>query len=248
MIKDFISLNSEAIESYFAFNEAIGAGDIISLKPYKKLKVEKLVEPKRQTTLPINLVELNEEIKRFNGCNLKRFATNTVVGEGAKDSEILIIGEAPGEEEDINGIPFCGRSGKLLERALNRFGLFRDKNFYITNSVFWRPPGNRKPEEEELASCRTFLERMIKIIRPKIIICVGSVSISNAINTKESISSLRKKEFLFKFLHEPQEDFKVITLYHPSYLLRNPAKKRDMYLDLLWFYKSYKNQLTAFNN
>ena len=229
----------EAIEEFFTFNELFSGSGIVGFKPKKLAKVQKIQETRERLALPINLLELEKEIKAFEGCVLKRFAQNTVMGEGVQNPEFLIIGEAPGEEEDLNGIPFCGRSGRLLETALNKFGIFRTKNAYITNSVFWRPPGNRKPEKAELEACRPFLERIIKITNPKLIITVGAVPIQNAILEETSVSELRKKEFNFKFLHEKQEDFKVITLYHPSYLLRNPSKKRDFYLDMLFFKKKY---------
>lgn len=234
------SIPSE-LEQYFAFHDLIGVSEIASFKPAKVLMESKENEdaPSTSHELPIDLENLAREIRNFEGCKLKRFATNTVVGEGTPNAKILIIGEAPGEAEDINGVPFCGRSGQLLENALRRFKLFRNKNFYITNSVFWRPPGNRKPEDEELSVCRPFLERMIKIINPELVICVGSVAIYNATLLNESISKMRQKEFLFRFLHESDEKLKVIAFYHPSYLLRSPAKKREAYLDLLWLKKHY---------
>jgi uracil-DNA glycosylase family 4 len=228
---------NDVIEAYFSFHELFDLGNT-GFKPLKKAKEKpKEKEAIKKLELPSNLLELEAEVKAFEGCKLKRFAQNTVFGEGVSAPRFMIIGEAPGEEEDINGVPFCGRSGKLLELVLRRFGVKREENAYITNSVFWRPPGNRKPEADELASCRPFLEKMIKILRPKVIIVVGGVSLQNAILTDVSISDARKKEFSWQFLHEEQEDFKVITLYHPSYLLRNPIKKRDTYIDLLHFKK-----------
>lgn len=234
-------LKAKAFAEYLFFHDLLGIKDIIPILPIqnKYMKEKTITQKIENNSMPIQLSALKEEIKKFDGCILKRFAINTVAGEGVADAPVMFIGEAPGEEEDINGIPFCGRSGRLLEKALERIGLARNANFYITNSVFWRPPGNRKPEDEELAACRPFLERMIKIIRPQVIVCVGSIAISNATFSKNTISSLRRKEFNFKFIHEVQENFKVITLYHPSFLLRNPLKKREMYLDLLWFVKNY---------
>jgi DNA polymerase len=235
MKMDEEALKIKAVEEFFAFHEMLGVSENIGFKPFKKKSAPK-EKPKILTPIkmPETILGISEEIKKFEGCTLKRFAQNTVIGDGSVPAKIMLIGEAPGEEEDINGIPFCGRSGRLLEAAMNKFGIFRDKNCYITNSVFWRPPANRKPETEELNACRPFLEKMIKIIKPELIIAVGTVSIQNATFVTKSISELRRKEFSFKFLHETQEDYKVITLYHPSYLLRSPAKKRDLYLDMLW--------------
>ena len=174
---------------------------------------------------------------KFEGCKLKRFAQNTVFGEGVSNPKFLIIGEAPGEEEDIRGVPFCGRSGKLLEAMLKRFQISRQTNAYILNSVFWRPPGNRKPEKDELDSCRPFIEKIIKVLNPQIIITIGAVSVNNAILKNTSVSGLRNKELEWNFIHEEGIKAKVITLYHPSYLLRNPIKKRDTYIDILRFKK-----------
>ena len=234
------SLRLKQIEAYFSFQEMLGISEIIGFKTLKKVTIKKeKPTPRIPLVLPNTLLELAEEIKAFNGCFLKRFAQSTVVGEGVLNAKIMIIGEAPGEEEDINGIPFCGRSGKLLEGAFNRFGIFREKNCYITNSVFWRPPANRKPEKTELEACRPFLERMIKIIKPHLIITAGSVAMQNAVGLEKNISDFRQKSFNFNFLHEEKEDIPVVTIYHPAYLLRSPSKKRDAYLDLLWLQRKY---------
>jgi DNA polymerase len=244
-MKEEEALIKADLETYFEFHDLMGGGDIVGFNPIKRKKSPLKVPEKREVlslALPANLQDLQAEVKIFEGCALKRFATNTVFGEGVADAKIFIIGEAPGEEEDINGIPFCGRSGTLLTKALYRvLKLKRDKNFYITNSVFWRPPGNRKPTSEEMLACRPFIERMIKIIKPELIICIGSVAVQSMINTSDSVSSLRKKELEFQFKFEAQEKLKVVTLYHPSYLLRSPAKKREMYVDMLWLKNKYPN-------
>ena len=226
------------IEAYFEFHSLIGATGLFGFKPFKKqVKKQKEQVVIKKLELPSNLLDLKTEVLNFEGCKLKRFALNTVFGEGVVNPKFLIIGEAPGEEEDINGVPFCGRSGRLLEGLLNKFGIFRDKNAYIMNSVFWRPPGNRKPEKDELEACRPFVEKIIKILNPEVIIAVGSVSVSNALLTNTPVSELRKKELKWNFVNESHQDTKLITLYHPSYLIRNPIKKRDTYLDILHFKK-----------
>ncbi len=229
------------IESYFAFHELFGVSDLVGFKTFKAVKPKVIsVQPRpevKKLELSSSLNELKEELLMFEGCKLKRFARNTVFGEGVSNPKYLIIGEAPGEEEDINGVPFCGRSGRLLERILNQFGIYRDKNAYITNCVFWRPPGNRKPEKDELEACRPFVEKIITILKPEVIIAVGSVPLCNAIDKDYTFADARKKEFEWKFMHEEAIKTKVITLYHPSYLLRNPIKKREVYLDILHFKK-----------
>ena len=107
-----------------------------------------------------NLAELKQVISTFEGCNLKKMATNTVFGDGNPDSKILVIGEAPGNEEDLQGIPFCGDSGQMLKDMFFAINLQKEQHFYITNTIFWRPPGNRQPTPEEIAICRPFWHRL----------------------------------------------------------------------------------------
>jgi uracil-DNA glycosylase family 4 len=175
------------------------------------------------------LEELRLLLTKTEVCEIQHFSTNTVFGDGNPNAKILVIGEAPGQEEDEQGIPFCGRSGQLLMNAFSSIGLQRNKDFFITNNIFWRPPGNRKPTDAELASCKPFLKKIIEIINPEVIVCVGTVAAQNILATQNTISSLRGRVFNKAF------DFttKVFCLYHPSYLLRNPSKKYEMYKDLL---------------
>jgi uracil-DNA glycosylase family 4 len=177
-----------------------------------------------QTLEELRLLLIKTEV-----CEIQHFSTNTVFGDGNPNAKILVIGEAPGQEEDEQGIPFCGRSGQLLMNAFSSIGLQRHQNFYITNNIFWRPPGNRKPTDSELENCQPFLRKIIEIINPEVIICIGAVAAQNVLVTQNSISSLRGRVFNKAF------DFttKVFCLYHPSYLLRNPSKKYEMYKDLL---------------
>lgn len=181
----------------------------------------------------ISLNQLKQEVVNFNGCKLKNYAKNTVFGDGVSNAEIMLIGEAPGEQEDIKGVPFCGKSGMLLEEALKAINLSRHKNFYITNTVFWRPPGNRKPEEEELSICRPFVEKHIALIKPKLLILVGSVAASALLNNTESMSKLRQNDDLFYTNSYLDYKIKVFAIFHPSYLLRNPISKKQTWFDLL---------------
>ncbi|AZL15041.1 uracil-DNA glycosylase [Rickettsiales endosymbiont of Stachyamoeba lipophora] len=175
---------------------------------------------------------LFEQIKNFEGCELKLTATNTVVGQGITDSEILMIGEAPGAQEDLEGRPFCGDSGKLLNMMLERIGLSRDKNFFITNTVFWRPPGNRRPTNEELELCRPFLEKIIALMKPKLIIMVGSVSTFNLTGLNLNMNQLRSQtiEYTNSYL---EQKIKCFTIFHPAFLLRQPSQKKSTWFDLL---------------
>jgi DNA polymerase len=165
---------------------------------------------------------------------LNRFATNVVIGDGQENADILLIGEAPGEAEDESGIPFCGRSGQLLEKALASIGLSRNENIYITNTVFWRPENNRKPTKEELEFCLPLLMQIIQIINPKIIITSGSVSTELLLKDKNAISELIGKASEVELnINSENKKFHCFPIYHPSYLLRNPISKKILWENLL---------------
>lgn len=194
-------------------------------------KVSAAINPEVENA--VSTINTLEELQKYTEkaalCDIRKFATQTVFGDGNPNAKILVIGEAPGREEDLAGVPFCGQSGKLLMNAFSCIKLERAKNFYITNNIFWRPPGNRKPTEEELAACKPVLNGIIRIIDPKIIICVGAVAVQNILGSEQSVSSLRRKE-----LSSPNYKQKIFAVYHPSYILRTPSKKYEMYKDLLF--------------
>ena len=174
--------------------------------------------------------ELCEEIKNFNGCDLKRHCTNSVIFDGNKNAKIMLIGEAPGETEDLEGKPFCGKSGQLLRKALSFIGLTTD-NLLISNVVFWRPPMNRVPNQDEIEICFPFIKKMIEIVKPKIVILCGSTSTNTILGVKQPITKIAgiskeiDKIFDCKFIAFP--------IYHPSYLLRNPSVKKEFWKHLL---------------
>jgi len=182
--------------------------------------------------------ELRKAVEKFDGCGLKKMATNTVFADGNSDSDIMIIGEAPGNHEDLQGIPFCGDSGKLLDEMFRTINLDRTK-LYITNVIFWRPPGNRRPTEEELAICRPFVERHIQLFNPKIMILVGSTSMSAVLGINDPVTGVRGKiiEFAASFM---PEKIKTFVIFHPSYLMRQSAKKRIAWRDMLVIEKFLK--------
>jgi uracil-DNA glycosylase family 4 len=179
-----------------------------------------------------SLTELKDILLSFEGCDLKRTATNTVFSEGVEDSEIMLMGEAPGAKEDEAGRPFCGESGKLLDLMLKAIDLSRHKNCYITNSIFWRPPANRKPTSEEIAICRPFVEKHIELFAPKLLILVGATAVESVLGIKSPMSHLRTKPHIFK--HAKLGDIKTVVIFHPAYLLRQPLQKREMWIDLLF--------------
>jgi DNA polymerase len=186
-----------------------------------------------------NLEELEKAVMDFNGCSLKKMATNTVFCDGDPKSDIMIIGEAPGNHEDLQGIPFCGEDGKLLTSMFSAIGQTRDK-LYITNTLFWRPPGNRRPTKDELAICKPFVEKHIELVAPKLIVLMGSTAMSGMLGVKDPISQVRGKflDYQNEFLQKP---IKAITLFHPSYLMRQPIKKRVAWKDLKTIEKFLEN-------
>lgn len=182
--------------------------------------------------------QLKEYLEKFDGPSIKKTANNTVFSDGNPNSSIMIIGEAPGANEDEEGIPFCGASGQLLDKILLSIGLKREKDFYITNSVFWRPPGNRKPTNEETDICLPFVEKHIALIKPKLILLVGSTAAATLLQSNETISRLRGKFYQYnnQYLSQP---IPTTVIFHPSYLLRQPLQKKTVWFDLLKIKKTF---------
>lgn len=178
-----------------------------------------------------SLAELRQMLEKFEGCELKKTANKMVFGDGNPESKIMFIGEAPGADEDREGLPFVGASGKLLDQMLACIGLNRS-NYYITNIIPWRPPGNRNPTAEEVEMCMPFVERRIELIQPKIIVMVGGVSAKSLLNVVTGITALRGKchPYQTASMKTPVEAY---AIYHPSYLLRSPGQKRVVWKDLL---------------
>lgn len=178
------------------------------------------------------LAELEEALRAFDGCALKRTATNTVFADGVPGAPLMVVGEAPGAEEDRIGKPFVGRSGQLLDRMLAAIGFSRRTNAYITNMLFWRPPGNRKPTGEEIAACLPFVWRHIALARPRIVLLSGGTATAAMLDRTEGITRLRGR---WVDLAVPGLDRPVPTMatYHPSFLLRTPARKSETWRDLL---------------
>lgn len=178
------------------------------------------------------LAELKQVLKDFDGCNLKKNATQMVFADGVETADIMLIGEAPGFEEDQQGKPFVGNAGKLLDVMLSSIGLSRNENIYITNMVNWRPPANRTPTRDEIAICLPFAQRHIFLKRPKILVLVGGVAASAILGTSDGITKLRRKthEVKIEGLDEPIPTF---CLLHPAFLLRQPSQKSLAWKDLL---------------
>ncbi|TKW61770.1 MAG: uracil-DNA glycosylase [Blastochloris viridis] len=181
------------------------------------------------------LAELRAAVEAFEGCSLKASANRTVFSDGNPQGGIVLIGEAPGAQEDAQGKPFVGRSGQLLDKMLAEINLSRntaDKGgVYITNTVFWRPPDNRTPTPAEILSCRPFLLKHLELLRPKIIVMVGGTAVKAVLQTKDGIGQFRNRWLEF----DVPGYGKVPTLatFHPAYLLRNPPAKKEAWADFL---------------
>lgn len=177
------------------------------------------------------LAQLKEIVQNFDGCPLKLTATNTVFADGSEKAKIMLIGEAPGANEDLEGIPFCGQSGKLLNNILLSIGLKRE-DVYITNTVFWRPPANRRPTAEELNICRPFVEKHIALLNPEVILLVGATAVEALLGAEASMHEIRAdyKDYKNQYMDKV---IKTAVIFHPSYLLRQPQKKKLMWFDML---------------
>jgi DNA polymerase len=177
-----------------------------------------------------DLAALEAAVAAFDGCALRETALNLCFADGSPDAEVMLIGEAPGAEEDRLGKPFVGQSGKLLDKMLATIGLAR-QSVYITNVIYWRPPGNRSPTQAEIAACQPFLERQIELLRPKVIVFLGGISARGLLGVKEGVTKLRGRRFVY-----PAGDgtrIPAMVTFHPAFLLRQPAQKRFAWRDLL---------------
>jgi uracil-DNA glycosylase len=179
-----------------------------------------------------SLDELRAAVTGFEGCALKRTATTTVFADGAADAPLMIVGEAPGADEDRLGRPFVGRSGQLLDRMLAAIGRDRSRNAYITNVLFWRPPGNRKPTDDEIATCLPFVWRHIALVAPRVVMLCGGTATAALLGRQEGITKLRGRWFTLEAAGLAQP-VPAIATYHPSFLLRAPTRKGEAWRDLL---------------
>lgn len=179
-----------------------------------------------------SVAELKTMVEAFDGCGLKQFASKTVFADGNPAARVMFVGEAPGADEDRQGLPFVGVSGKLLDRMIESIGLTRADSAYITNVVFWRPPGNRAPTDEEIAVCMPFVRRHIELVNPAVLVFVGGLSAKTLLGTTLGITRVRGKwhEYTSPGLAAP---IPAMPLFHPAYLLRSPQQKRFAWRDLL---------------
>ena len=180
-----------------------------------------------QETIESRWRRLRAEVLECTKCPLHQGRTQGVVGVGNQEADWMVIGEAPGAEEDRRGEPFVGRAGQLLDAMLRSIGLNRDSNVYIANILKSRPPGNRDPRPEEVAACLPYLLRQIELVRPKLLLAVGRIAAQNLLSTDAPLMRLRGRVH-----HFGERDTPLVVTYHPAYLLRSPADKRKAWEDL----------------
>jgi uracil-DNA glycosylase len=176
-----------------------------------------------------SLEELRGILEKFDGCALKATASQLVFADGNPKARVMLVGEAPGRDEDIEGLPFVGRSGKLLDRMLAAVGLDRT-SVYIANIVPWRPPGNRTPTPQESQICLPFILRQIELADPDILVCLGGPSAQTLLGIKEGITKTRGRWFTFD---NGKREIRAMPTFHPAFLLRSPLQKRFAWRDFL---------------
>jgi uracil-DNA glycosylase family 4 len=176
-----------------------------------------------------SLDELRAILTAFEGCALRTTAKQLVFADGNPQARVMFVGEAPGREEDIEGLPFVGRSGKLLDLMMAAINLNRT-TAYIANLIPWRPPGNRTPTPQESQICLPFIQRQIELANPDILVCLGGPSAQTLLNVKDGIKRTRGKWFNF---HTGAREIRAIATFHPAYLLRSPIEKRFAWRDFL---------------
>lgn len=176
-----------------------------------------------------DLSALRSIMEEFEGCGLKRTATQLVFDDGSPGAPVMLVGEAPGADEDRLGRPFVGRAGQLLDRMLKAVGLDRSR-VYIANVVPWRPPGNRTPTLQETQTCLPFIRRQIELAKPKILVCLGGSSAQTLLGVKGGITRARGSWFTYRC--EGGREIRAFAMLHPAYLLRQPSQKRLAWSDL----------------
>jgi len=187
------------------------------------------------------LEALRALLEKFDGCALKSTATRLVFADGNPQARIMFVGEAPGREEDIEGLPFVGRSGKLLDRMIAAIGLDRS-SAYIANVIPWRPPGNRTPTPQETQICLPFVQRQIELVNPDVLVTLGNPSTQTLLSTREGIMKTRGRWFDYD---TGTRVIRALATFHPAYLLRSPSYKRMAWQDLRAIANALNNPLSS---
>ena len=187
------------------------------------------------------LEALEQAVRAYEGCPLKKTAKHTVFADGSASAEVMFIGEAPGADEDRIGRPFVGVSGQLLDTMLGHIGLGRDQNCVLTNILYWRPPGNRNPTAAEIAVCEPFVRKHIALIKPKVLVFLGGMPTKALGPSQDGILKQRGKWLRYKD-GEHDLDLPAIPFLHPAYLLRQPKAKREAWMDCLKLQEALRSQ------
>ena len=195
----------------------------------QKTDMASVAEAEKCAAQADSLEALAKAMADFDGCPLKKTAKNTVFADGNPKAKLMLIGEAPGRDEDREGKPFVGPSGQLLDKIFACIGLTR-QDFYITNMIAWRPPGNRAPTPDEIALCLPFLHRHIALLAPDIIVLVGGVAAKQLLNTDKGITQTRGT---WNKITSDGRDIPALAIFHPAYLLRTPMRKAETWRDIL---------------
>jgi len=207
------------IKSYIKAEEEYGTREILM----PGAGASKIKEP-LPSSKSNELLSIKNEVLNCRSCSLHKTRKNVVFGDGDPCAKLIFVGEAPGYDEDLQGLPFVGKAGKLLTKMIEAMGLSRD-SVYICNVLKCRPPENRQPLPEEVAACGGYLSRQIEVISPKVICCLGRHAACALLETEDPISKIRGKEIAYK-------GAVLIPTFHPAYLLRNPAAKKEAWADL----------------
>lgn len=241
--------DAKGLFDLLAWYEAMGVDSGVGEEPVNAFAVRLPLEPKGTTGAEApsiramagasqgrgaagaaaSLAELEALVAAFEGCALKRTAKSLCFARGSEAARIMLIGEAPGRDEDLQGKPFVGRAGQLLDRMLLSIGL-SESEVYITNTVYWRPPGNRTPSPEEIEACAPFLARQIELLAPRMLVLLGGAAAKTMLGSSEGIMRLRGKWLTYACA---LGEVPALATLHPAYLLRNPAAKRLAWRDLL---------------
>ena len=212
--------------------ETISANNREDINKVDSLEINSNLEHDSNELSEINtLKDLQSFIENYDECELSHTARSTVFCDGNVDAEVMLIGEAPGNQEAIEGKPFVGKSGQLLDKILETININRT-NCYISNIIPWRPPGNRNPTAEEISMCLPFIKKHIELVNPKILLLVGSISSKSILNKNLGITKLRGEWHIYK---EGNIEVPALPIFHPAYLLRRPNNKSYVMRDILLF-------------
>jgi uracil-DNA glycosylase len=248
MTSDQNAMTPESARAALEWLAEMGAGEIVLETPVDRFAAP---PPKPEPARPVaasqpspvgdpaaglaSLAEIVAALERFDACPLKKTATKLVFSDGNPNADVMFIGEAPGREEDLSGKPFVGRSGQLLDLMLSYIGLSRtsddpETGAFITNVIYWRPPGNRTPTEQETQMCLPFVRRTIEIKQPKFIVTLGNIPTQRLLGKSDGILKTRGRWYEFE---TGGRKYPLLATLHPAYLLRQPAQKRLAWRDLL---------------